>query len=395
MITTGNTCVVLTSATMPLPAVTLAEVLATSDVPGGVVNILTGTVSEVAPHLAAHMDVNAIDLTGAGLAAADLEVSAADNVKRVLRPVADPDGQSRTGPRSPTSGACALSSRPRPSGTRSVSEPPSGAATAAESCQRAVADLAQQCRLRAGLVVEGPPGLVGVFDADWPVSHTSNRVVVTGDLPHDLGAAAVLSFVDDAFSGRGLTHRKVDVLDDAVGRRLTDDLVAAGFDASPVLLMVATTTPTPSPGVIVVEVVDEVEMAGLVEKGWQLTAPDFTAETVRQLVDRRAAAPRAADIVRLAVRDPASGALASKADLLLRGDTAEIDDVLTLPDHRGRGYASAIVLDAVARARRAGADLVFLEAAEDDWPKDLYVRLGFETVGRIHEFSRLDVDATP
>ena len=145
--------------------------------------------------------------------------------------------------------------------------------------------------------------------------------------------------------------------------------------------MVATTTPTPSPGVIVVEVVDEVEMAGLVEKGWQLTAPDFTAETVRQLVDRRAAAPRAADIVRLAVRDPASGALASKADLLLRGDAAEIDDVLTLPDHRGRGYASAIVLEAVARARRAGADLVFLEAAEDDWPKDLYVRLGFETRG--------------
>ena len=92
VITTGNTCVVLTSATMPLPAVTLGEVLATSDLPGGVVNILTGTVSEVAPHLAAHMDVNAIDLTGAGLAATDLEVAAADNVKRVLRPPADADG---------------------------------------------------------------------------------------------------------------------------------------------------------------------------------------------------------------------------------------------------------------------------------------------------------------
>ena len=91
-ITTGNTCVVLTSASRPLPAVTLGEVLATSDVPGGVVNILTGKVSEVAPHLAAHMDVNAIDLTGAGLAAADLEVAAADNIKRVLRPPVDLDG---------------------------------------------------------------------------------------------------------------------------------------------------------------------------------------------------------------------------------------------------------------------------------------------------------------
>ncbi len=67
--------------------------LATSDVPGGVVNLLTGRVSEVAPHLASHMDVNAIDLTGAGPSAADLEVAAADNVKRVLRPRVDADGR--------------------------------------------------------------------------------------------------------------------------------------------------------------------------------------------------------------------------------------------------------------------------------------------------------------
>lgn len=85
VITTGNTCVVLTSHDRPLPAVTFGEVLATSDVPGGVVNLLTGAVTEVAPHLAAHMDVNAIDLTGAGDLATELEVAAADNVKRVLR----------------------------------------------------------------------------------------------------------------------------------------------------------------------------------------------------------------------------------------------------------------------------------------------------------------------
>jgi acyl-CoA reductase-like NAD-dependent aldehyde dehydrogenase len=92
-ITTGNTCVVLASETRPLPAVSLGEVLATSDVPGGVVNILTGRVSEVAPHLASHMDVNALDLTGAGLAATDLEIATADNLKRVLRPAVDPKGR--------------------------------------------------------------------------------------------------------------------------------------------------------------------------------------------------------------------------------------------------------------------------------------------------------------
>ncbi len=90
VVVTGNTCVVLTSQERPLPAIDLAEVLATSDVPGGVVNIITGVTAEVAPWLASHRDVNGLDLSGAALAAgvtwADLERSAADNLKRVLRP---------------------------------------------------------------------------------------------------------------------------------------------------------------------------------------------------------------------------------------------------------------------------------------------------------------------
>ena len=86
-VVTGNTAVVLASEQRPLPAVTLAEVLATSDVPGGAVNVLTGRTAEVAPWLASHMDVNAIDLAGvAAEAVAGLELAAAENLKRVLRP---------------------------------------------------------------------------------------------------------------------------------------------------------------------------------------------------------------------------------------------------------------------------------------------------------------------
>jgi acyl-CoA reductase-like NAD-dependent aldehyde dehydrogenase len=94
VIVTGNTCVVVADRIAPLPAVSLAEVLATSDVPGGVVNLLTGDAAEIAPWLASHMDVNAIDLTGVTdpEVAADLERAAADNLKRVLRPpVGAPD----------------------------------------------------------------------------------------------------------------------------------------------------------------------------------------------------------------------------------------------------------------------------------------------------------------
>ena len=85
-VVSGNTVVALASERFPLPAVTLSEVLATSDVPGGVINVLTGRTAEIAPWLASHMDVNAIDLSGAPEPLADdLAVAAADNLKRVVR----------------------------------------------------------------------------------------------------------------------------------------------------------------------------------------------------------------------------------------------------------------------------------------------------------------------
>jgi acyl-CoA reductase-like NAD-dependent aldehyde dehydrogenase len=102
----GNTCVVVASQTRPLPAVTLSEVLATSDVPGGVVNLLTGLTAELAPWLASHEDVDALDLAGAAPAAGvqgpgldwgALEAAAASTLTRVVRPAgtspaSDPGG---------------------------------------------------------------------------------------------------------------------------------------------------------------------------------------------------------------------------------------------------------------------------------------------------------------
>lgn len=87
VIATGNTAVVVASERAPLPALSLGEVLATSDLPGGVVNVLSGATAELATPLASHQDVNGIDLYGADEALAkELEIAAADNLKRVLRP---------------------------------------------------------------------------------------------------------------------------------------------------------------------------------------------------------------------------------------------------------------------------------------------------------------------
>ena len=93
VIVSGNTAVVISGATSTLAAVTLGEVLATSDVPGGVVNILTGDKAELLPWALGHMDVNSVDLTGAPDGLEDEAVAtAADNVKRIVR--ADPEGAS-------------------------------------------------------------------------------------------------------------------------------------------------------------------------------------------------------------------------------------------------------------------------------------------------------------
>jgi acyl-CoA reductase-like NAD-dependent aldehyde dehydrogenase len=99
-VVTGNTVVVVADERAPLPAVSLTEVLATSDLPGGVVNLLTGRAAEIAPWLASHMDVNAVDLAGVTdrELATQLEVAAAENLKRVVRPPSsEPDWRADPG----------------------------------------------------------------------------------------------------------------------------------------------------------------------------------------------------------------------------------------------------------------------------------------------------------
>jgi acyl-CoA reductase-like NAD-dependent aldehyde dehydrogenase len=93
----GNTVVVVASEKFPLSAISLSEVLETSDVPGGVVNILTGSPAEIAPWLASHADVNALDLVGAAdLDWVDLQIAAAETLKRVLPPETGVDAASPT-----------------------------------------------------------------------------------------------------------------------------------------------------------------------------------------------------------------------------------------------------------------------------------------------------------
>jgi GNAT superfamily N-acetyltransferase len=104
---------------------------------------------------------------------------------------------------------------------------------------------------------------------------------------------------------------------------------------------------------------------------------------VRQLSEHRRVLAEAGARFFVAFAD---GAPASRCELYPGSDVAQIEDVGTVEAFRNRGLSRAVVLRAVAEARASGAGTVFLEADEDDWPKDLYGRLGFDVLGRWSAF---------
>lgn len=115
-----------------------------------------------------------------------------------------------------------------------------------------------------------------------------------------------------------------------------------------------------------------------------LRFPWGSEEVARQLMDAKALLGERATTRFFGVR--VDGEIVSWADLYLAQGVGQVEDVATKEEHRGKGYATAVVLRAAAEARAAGADLVFLVADADDWPKELYARLGFDTVGRLTKF---------
>jgi ribosomal protein S18 acetylase RimI-like enzyme len=115
-----------------------------------------------------------------------------------------------------------------------------------------------------------------------------------------------------------------------------------------------------------------------------LAQPWGTPELAEQLLDSKVLLGTRAETRFYGVE--VDGEVVSWTDLYVAQGIGQIEDVATLAEHRGNGYATAVVLRAVEDARRAGVDLIFLVADDDDWPKGLYRRLGFDTLGRHYKF---------
>lgn len=219
------------------------------------------------------------------------------------------------------------------------------------------------------------------FDDTLPLIRSLNLLVVDRGLepPFD----ELCAEAERLHSAAGHSFRRISIRDDDVGARLAPRFADAGWKPDPLLVM---PFEAPLRDVDASEVV-EVARADL-EPAWDVgvrEAPWANDEVARQIVGQRRVIGEATSARYFAVRE--DGEVASYCELYTDGETGQIEGVLTLERFRGRGYASAVVMRAVRESLDAGHTLTFLLAEEEDWPKELYAKLGFERAGRFWDFA--------
>jgi GNAT superfamily N-acetyltransferase len=256
---------------------------------------------------------------------------------------------------------------------------PSAPPTRVDALERALAFV------RAGLVAtaddvrELPGGLVlstPSLRAVWSV----NQLRVSEPLSFD----ALVALADEQLAESGYQHIAVE--DQLAGPGLEDSFRTAGSRADVELVMSLTGAPDRAPDADTVVEAGEEEVLEVMHR-WHDDGSGSDSHELDQLVayGRREANTRADRL--LGVRS-SDGRLVAIAKLRGDGRTAQVDDVYTVPEARGRGFARALVSRAAGLARETGHDLIFIVADDQDWPKLLYERLGFTPLGRIWQFHR-------
>jgi ribosomal protein S18 acetylase RimI-like enzyme len=177
----------------------------------------------------------------------------------------------------------------------------------------------------------------------------------------------------------GYEHRRIAVGDDEDGHRLAPGFTELGWQAERHVVQLRTREPDRPPPAGAREVKID-ELMPFRRETWRRTQGEATvplAEFGHELVTRIGARFFAASV---------DGAIASACDLYLHDGVAQVEMVDTLEEHRGQGLARAVVVAAAEAARTSGSELVFIVADDDDWPKELYRRLGFDDVAHGWEF---------
>jgi GNAT superfamily N-acetyltransferase len=209
--------------------------------------------------------------------------------------------------------------------------------------------------------------------------------VLRVDEPAGATAEALATEADRLHGQTGQLHRRVAVADERAGELLADPFRSLGWRVDRFLVM-----GWRGAGERVADAgaaVDEVDAAALRPLREAIIRAEpwaKTDEVARMVADAAQLTGRTGNARHFAVRT--NGEVASAADLYSDGRTAQVEDVATAAEFRGRGYATAVVLRAVEEALATGHDFVFLVADAEDWPKELYVRLGFAPLGHTWTF---------
>jgi ribosomal protein S18 acetylase RimI-like enzyme len=228
--------------------------------------------------------------------------------------------------------------------------------------------------------VESPLG-VGVLTPELPRRHDSNYLL----LERADTALEAMTEADRVLGGAGAGHRVILVLDERLGERLLPEFQAAGWGVNRHAFMVWRRDPEKPADLSLVREVSEADLrpgrtAAIRSYPWG--SPELAVE----LLDAKVLLADRAETRYYGVE--VDGEIVAWSDLYLAQGMAQVEDVATKEAHRGKGYATAVVMQAVEDARAAGADLIFLVADDEDWPKHLYERLGFDVVGRHYKFIR-------
>jgi len=221
----------------------------------------------------------------------------------------------------------------------------------------------------------------GLLNSELPLVHDRNYLRVEDEAA---SASELASFADRLLGAAGIRHRKVFTESAEAGERMAPQFTRLGWKTGRLIVMAHAGAVEEEPLPVVAEV-DSDSMLPFWRKDIALWRPG-EKERGRQLVQENVLVAAQID-ARFFVRR-VDGKVVSACHLYSRGATAQIERVSTLPDYRNRGLASSVVSLAVAEARRAGHDLIWLLAEEDDWPKALYAKMGFSPIGRLYSFKR-------
>lgn len=196
-------------------------------------------------------------------------------------------------------------------------------------------------------------------------------------------ASALAEEAERVMAPLGYKHRKVVVNDEPVGVELASGFTELGWESERLLWMVHRRASERTSDIAVDELVESVYLSAKDE--FNRRNPDIADdEVIRQMREAARTLGEATD--RRCFGAYVGDTVAAVCELYSDGLTAQVEDVGTLEEFRRGGLASAVVLRALHEARSWGHNLVFLCADEDDWPKELYSKLGFDAVGRTYRF---------